>query len=204
MSASVKAALDVHKNRLLQLIDYCRETVTLRSKPVSRVEDHRSLALYEHEVQGLPGIKVNIERDDDEIWLVVDRLRETKPPEITSALLKPWVNRSDDPSVEPVLRGYADGLLLIEAGTHRRVSDQSQTDKPTVDPLETVRLEDYDRASEVKALFTTYLNSKWRPWAQIEKPRRETIRIYSELFTLVQQLEGSIVESQLGLYGELA
>ncbi|NLU43151.1 MAG: DUF559 domain-containing protein [Firmicutes bacterium] len=197
MSASVKAALDVHKNRLLQLIDYCRETVTLRSKPVSRVEDHRSLALYEHEVQGLPGIKVNIERDDDEIWLVVDRLRETKPPEITSALLKPWVNRSDDPSVEPVLRGYADGLLLIEAGTHRRVSDQSQTDKPTVDPLETVRLEDYDRASEVKALFTTYLNSKWRPWAQIEKPRRETIRIYSELFTLVQQLEGSIVESQL-------
>ena len=62
MSASVKAALDVHKNRLLQLIDYCRETVTLRSKPVSRVEDHRSLALYEHEVQGLPGIKVNIER----------------------------------------------------------------------------------------------------------------------------------------------
>lgn len=197
MSASVKTAFNVQKNRLLQLIDYCRETVTLRSKPVSRVEDHRSSALYEHEIQGLPGIKINIERDDDEIWLVVDRLRETKPPEITNALLKPWVNMSDDPSVEPVLRGYADGLLLIEAGTHRRASDQSQTDKPTIDPLETVRLEDYDRASEVKALFATYLNSKWRPWAQIEKPRRDTIKIYSKLFTLVQQLEGSIVESQL-------
>ena len=96
--------------------------------------------------------------------------------------------------------GYADGLLLIEAGTHRRVSDQSQTDKPTV-ILSRLSGEDYDRASEVKALFTTYLNSKWRPWAQIEKPRRETIRIYSELFTLVQQLEGSQSISARGCMG---
>lgn len=197
MSADVETTLDIQKGRLLQLIDYCRETTKLRSKPIAHVHDHGPSRLYEHEIQDLPGIRVNIMSDDDEVWLVVDRLHETRPPDITSALLAPWVNTSNDPSSEPTLREHIDGESLILAGTHRRSSDESQVDKPAVDPFERISLDDYDRESEVRAQFATYLDARWRPWAQTEKPRRATIRIYSRLFTLEQQLEGSIAESQL-------
>ncbi|MCH7580278.1 MAG: AAA family ATPase, partial [Chloroflexi bacterium] len=39
----------------------------------------------------------------------------------------------------------------------------------------------------------------WEPWAKEERLRRQTIRIYSKLFTLKQQLEGGIVETQIEL-----
>ena len=54
-------------------------------------------------------------------------------------------------------------------------------------------------AALVRAQFATYLDTKWRPWAEEEKLRRKTIRLYSQLFTLKQQLEGGIVEAQLEL-----
>ena len=48
-----------------------------------------------------------------------------------------------------------------------------------------------------KGSVRNILGCEVAPWAQTEKPRRATIRIYSRLFTLEQQLEGSIAESQL-------
>ena len=57
-------------------------------------------------------------------------------------------------------------------------------------------LAQYGKATHVKALFTAY-TEKWQIWAAEERLRRRTIRLYSQLFTLKQQLEGSIVEAQL-------
>lgn len=56
-------------------------------------------------------------------------------------------------------------------------------------------LDDYPRKEEVRTAFRIYLESKWKPWAEEEKKRRETIRLYSKLFTLRQQLEGGLVET---------
>src|SRR5438046_9595287 len=58
-----------------------------------------------------------------------------------------------------------------------------------------VMLEDYFRQEDVRAAFRVYLDSKWKPWADEEKQRRETIRLYARLFTLRQQLEGGLVEA---------
>src|SRR4029453_11054245 len=62
-----------------------------------------------------------------------------------------------------------------------------------------VTLSDYDKAGQVRAQFATYLETKWRICAQEEKLRPKTIRLYSQLFTLKQRLEGGIVEAQLEL-----
>jgi AAA domain len=56
-------------------------------------------------------------------------------------------------------------------------------------------LEDYPRAQEVREAFRTYLESRWKPWSEEEKKRREAIRVYAKLFTLRQQLEGGLVEA---------
>jgi len=110
---------------------------------------------------------------------------------------------SQGPVDEPRLLEVTDGASLIAAGTHRSSLASPLTDeeeaRPAIDPRATVTLAEYDNATKVKSQFTTYLVTKWRPWAEEEKLRRKTIRFYSQLFTLKQQLEGGIVETQLEL-----
>ncbi|OAT82359.1 hypothetical protein A6M21_09460 [Desulfotomaculum copahuensis] len=158
-------------------------------------------AFYEHQMQGLPGIRLNVNgpESEEEIWLSVERLYETKPPEITSALLRPWVSMSQKPDEEPSLLKSIDGSALLTADHHSSYASPPGKDKRTLGGETTVNLSDYDRAAQVKAQFDIYLDSRWRPWAGEENLRRNTIRLYSRLFTLKQQLEGGIVEAQIEL-----
>ena len=122
-----------------------------------------------------------------------------RPPDIASAVLLPWVQMTPRPTEEPRLREATDGASLIAEGTHCSPASPPDQGKPVIAPETTVMLSDYDRCALVKASFATYLDTKWRPWAEEEKLRRKTIRLYSQLFTLKQQLEGGIVEAQLEL-----
>ena len=130
-----------------------------------------------------------------EIWLVVERLHETKPPDIDSAALRPWVRLSAAPTGEPRLRDTVDGASLTAAGTHCSLLKPPETGKPAIDPKTTVTLSDYEDAELVRAEYATFLSTKWRPWALEERERRRTIRFYSQLFTLKQQLEGRYCRS---------
>ena len=189
----------IERERLLSLVEFAQQSARLRSKPAATVAEHGLFALYEHQMQGLPGIRVNVNSADseDETWLAVSRLHEIKPPNITSAVLLPWVLMTQSPSEEPSLRETTDGASLIAAGTHRPSATPLGHGKPVVDPEGTITLSDYGQAAEVRSLLSRYLETTWRPWAEEEKLRRRTIRLYSQLFTLNQQLEGGIVEAQL-------
>ncbi|MBI2883456.1 MAG: hypothetical protein HYY11_06075 [Candidatus Methylomirabilis oxyfera] len=139
-----------------------------------------------------------IERED-EIWLTVARLHETSPPEIANTALRPWVQMTQSPTEEPELREAPDGINLLAAGTYGSSATPPKQGKPVIDLKITATLSDYDQVAQVRAHFITYLATKWRPWAEEEKLRRRTIRLYSDLFTLKQQIEGSIVEAQIEL-----
>lgn len=190
----------LEKNRLVSLIEFAQQSARLRSKPATTVAGHNLFSLHEHELRGLPGIQLNIlvDNGEDEIWLSVSRLRETRPPEIVNRILQPWVQVSQSVTEEPRLLQSVGGASLIAAGTHVSSEGPSHPDRESVDPNVTVTLTQYDKAAQVKALFTGY-TEKWQVWAAEEKLRRRTIRLYSQLFTLKQQLEGSIVEAQLEL-----
>ena len=191
--------MSIERDRLFAIIEYAHHSARLRSKPTANVADYGLFALFEHQIQGLPGIHVNDSdaQIDDEIWLVVKRLHELKPPDITSKILLPWVQMTQSPHEEPKLRDVTDGASLITAGTHCSSASLAEQGKPPIDPKATVILSSYDKAGQVRAHLVTYLDTKWRPWAEEEKLRRKTIRLYSQLFTLKQQLEGGIVETQL-------
>lgn len=189
------------KDRLLALIEFAQQAARLQSKPAATVAQHGLLALYEHQIQGLPGIRVHVHsaEDEDEIWLAVERLQETKPPDIPNILLRPWVQMTHSPDDQPRLRQSADGASLIQAGTHHSPQSTPEQGQPAIDPEATVILAEYDKAEQVRAQFSTYMDTRWRPWAEEEKLRRKSIRLYSQLFTLKQQLEGGIVETPLEL-----
>lgn len=192
--------MSIEKDRLRSLIEFAQQSARLRSKPTATVSAHGLFALYEHELQGLPGIRINVSGPDDpdEIWLAVERLHEMMPPDIASPVLRPWVQMTQGPAEEPRLREAADGASLIAEGTHCSQASPKQG-KPVIAPETTVMLSDYERVAQVTGEFATYLDAKWRPWAQEERLRRKTIRLYSQLFTLKQEFEGGIVESQLEL-----
>src|SRR6266446_10935661 len=105
----------IERERLLSLVEFAQQSARLRSTPVSSVTQHGIFALYEHQLRGLPGIKVNPSGSDseDEIWLSVERLHERKPPDITSAVIRPWVQMTQGPNEEPKLKEITDGASLI-------------------------------------------------------------------------------------------
>ncbi|MCE1208072.1 MAG: AAA domain-containing protein, partial [Spirochaetia bacterium] len=184
------------KARLLSIIEFSKQSARLRGKPATKVPES---ALFEHEIEGLPGIRINTNdpESEDEIWLAVERLHESKAPDITSAELRPWVKMTTGPTEEPQLREATDGASLIAAGTHCSSGSQLEQNKPVIDPETMVLLSVYNRSAMVRAQFATYLDSKWRPWAKEENLRRKTIHLYSQLFTLKQQVEGGIVEAPI-------
>jgi hypothetical protein len=195
----MESPIKVERDRLLSLIEYSQQSTRLRNKPAAIVTEHGLFALYEHEIQGLPGIRINVNgtESDSEIWLTVERLHEIKPPDVTSAILRPWVQMSQAPAEDPKLRETVVGASLIAAGTHYSSLKPFEQGKSVIDPDKTIVLFDYEEANFVREQFATYIATKWHPWAEEEKLRRKTINLYSQLFTLKQQLEGSIVEAQL-------
>ena len=188
------------RDRLLSLIEFAQQAARLRGRPVAAVAEHRNFALHEHRIRGLPGIHVNVGgvENDDEIWLAVERLHETRPP-IISPVLRPWVEVAQSPTDEPRLREVADAASLVSVGLQGSSTSSPDQARPTHDPAAAVSLSDFEMAGQVRAQFATYLNTSWRPWAAEEKLRRDTIHLYSQLFTLKQQLEDGIVEAQLEL-----
>ena len=112
--------MNVERNRLLSLIEFSQQSARLRGKPAVTVTEHGLFALYEHQMQGLPGIRVNVNgpESEDEIWLAVERLHEMRPPDIASAVLRPWVQMTQGPMEKPRLREATDGASLIAEGTH--------------------------------------------------------------------------------------
>jgi hypothetical protein len=193
--------LSIERDRLLSLVEFAQQSARLRTKPVATVAKHGLFSLYEHQMQGLPGVRVNINaaEGDDEIWLVIKRLHETKPPDIASTFLRPWVLITASPDEGPGLREAIDGATLIAAGTHCPFAGPQEQGKPAIDPAAIVILSGFEKAEQVRAELATYLDTRWRAWADEEKLRRKTIRLYAQLFTLKQQLDGDMIQAPLEL-----
>src|SRR5207249_666344 len=128
-------SVSIERDRLLSLIEFSQQSARLRGKPAATVAAHALFAMYEHEIQWLPGIRINVNGPESEyeIWLAVERLHETRPPDVASAVLLPWVQMTHAPSEEPRLREAADGASLIAAGTHCSSLKPPESGKPAID-----------------------------------------------------------------------
>jgi very-short-patch-repair endonuclease len=195
--------MSIENQRLVSLIEFVQQSARLRAKTASTVGQHRQFAIYERDIQGLSGIRLNTEDSDgdDGAWLVVERISETRPPDVDE-LLRPWIDLTRSPEVEPRLKSSVEGSILIAAGYRRSPLTEAgpnDTSIPTVDPMQDIKLEEFDRSASVHGAFDSYSKGQWAVWSKEEKRRRKVIRIYAELFTLKQVLEGGIFETQLEL-----
>ncbi len=107
------------------------------------------------------------------IWLDISKSTENKPK------LKTSIEKSE--------------LEKLQKTSIENISHDCDTDQPIV------ILSEYKHRDLLENLLSSYIKNLWVPWADEEKKRRRTTKLYSEFFTLKQQLEGSIVDTQIEL-----
>lgn len=187
---------NIYNSRLLELIEYARQTALMSDTPKLQTEDYKIFIEYERSIRDLPGVQLNQSSADseDEIWLSVARLREIPAPAIQSKLLESWIEVSNDPDSIPRLKTSTARQTLEKAGV-KLISETAEPVKPT----SLIALENFQLKDRVESEFKDYINQSWKPWSESEKPRRKTITLYGKLFALKQQLEGGITDTQTEL-----
>ncbi len=160
---------------LVNLLDYVVE----QSKDVDptgfKLTGIKEFVKYKPNLQGLPGVDFDKKVEGDHIWMRVERLAELPPPQIQLKEIQRFFTISTSPSgPEPSIN---ESVLA-----HSIATDIGKLNK-----LDGEKLSNSRRALVVQT-FATY-KPIWKAWAEGEKPRRETIRLYGELFSLKHQME---------------
>jgi superfamily I DNA and/or RNA helicase len=180
------------RERLLSLIEFAQHSARLKLNPAKEVTQYGVFHRFEHDLIGLSGVRFNVGDDQDEIWLTVDRLLESHPPQPKDSTLAIWLELSNKPEYEPTLKHAID----LKNPQEKNILD---TNDASQNSIKLTLLSEYDKRDTIEKLFHNYVEHQWKSWAIEEKKRRRTIKFYSELFTLKQQFEGSIEDTQLEL-----
>jgi hypothetical protein len=191
---SPKPELSPAQHGVSQLIDYVRVLIELADKPVWSLASYNNVALHEDYLRNRIGIRHDLTDADGPVYLKIDRLRRTDPPEPPSEVAN-WLTVGRDPLKEPVVQSLRTTVMaaqeaerLIAEGTIDR-ADVTNTLKPK--PGENLRdvVLRLERFPETKTKIEHYIARTWIDWAQAERPRCETIDIYDRLFSVQQALK---------------
>src|SRR5216684_1712749 len=125
------------------------------------------------EVAGLPGVEYDIKVEGDHIWLRVARFTPTEAPAVPEQF-RAFIRAVNDPDASPP--------LLDDAAFRRWLNKTAEGKSPD----RRAELEKQGRATVGKALHE--YATLWSSWANEERPRRKTIALYGDLFSLRHQL----------------
>jgi len=123
----------------------------------------------------LPWVDLNVAGNDDAVWLRVQRLEPTRAPALSEPELAPYLIVVDDPSAAPP-------ALRESALASARNQDAAGAGE------EEAALRDQQRRQRAARLLEVYL-PHWHGWAAREKPHRQVIALYGDLFALKARLE---------------
>ena len=160
---------------VLDLLNYIEQVEKLKTKPAFTVPSEFFVA-HQHELNGLPELRFNLQSEGDDVWLRVSRLKEIAPPELDDQL-RPWVTLPKSPEKKPELKAE-----IVTYEGKREVGRAKLEDHP-----------------EVQEAFDWYVEYQWEPWAAAERPRRKTISRYNQLFSLHQAISSEGAETPLEL-----
>ena len=188
--------------RLTGLLDYVEALVKLDERVAMRLSQHKladgsEFIIHQHELVGLPGIKSDFADNDGPIWLRIQRLPRSAPPEVATECAE-WIDISNDPTRAPEIRdavhhriSEAEQRRLVAEGKARaedciRSLKLDKSDPPNQTFYDAMlRLED---RPDTRATLEAYCAGPWAEWSEQEKPRRRSIAVYQRLFEIAQRL----------------
>ncbi len=159
---------------LHQLLDYIAEQakdIDLRGYLLGASKGY---VLRRESISGLPGVEFDLKVEGDHIWLRVQRLEANKPP-VVHEKYRVYIRVSNDPNGHEPFLDEAAFLHRLNVGFEGK------------SPEERSRIE-IDLRARVSKVLETY-TLLWKSWAHGEQPRRRTISLYGDLFSLKHQLE---------------
>lgn len=163
---------------LICLLDYIKEQAKQINPAAYRLANAKGFQRQRSEIAGLPGVEFDVRIAGDHIWLRIPRLVAEPPPPPQPAH-KPMLRFSPDPNGAPP--------FIDEAALARQINQRVQSAKARNEPIEVAEVEALARAAADEALSA--YSPLWATWATGEKPRRRTIALYGDLFTLLHQME---------------
>lgn len=179
--------------RLLGLLQFVKQSATLRGTPTRSVEQHRDFSRHEDGLRGLPGVGFAIDDGEEDIWLRVERLHESEAPRPTGKLLAELIVLSKSLSMPPAIKRSVEQEQLERLGLTAPVIEGSCSSEGPY-PLEDLEIKD-----QLETELAAYTAGPWNAWANKEKDIRKTIALYGELFAVHQKLQGNLVETPLEL-----
>jgi very-short-patch-repair endonuclease len=136
--------------------------------------NHKGFKKAKADLQGLPGVDFDIKIEGDHTWLRVARL-EALPPPTVSEMLKGLITVEREPTGKsPRIdeTAFKHHLAAASAGL----------------PTDKIRAAESSARATLQLALDEYA-PLWTAWAEGEKPRRRTISLYGDLFTIKHQLE---------------
>lgn len=159
---------------LTRLLDYIGEQAKDINPRAYRLANAKGFLKRRAELIGLPGVEFDLNVQGDHLWLRVQRLQAHKPP-APDENFKELIHVSEDPDgAKPAIDEPAMKARIAAAAVDKTSEERGE-------------LERRDRAVLDQAL-AQYL-PLWEAWAEGEKPRRRSIDLYGELFSIKHQLE---------------
>lgn len=161
--------------QLCKLLNYVVE----QSKEIDphgyKLTGHKGFLRQKAGLAGLPGVHFNREVAGDHVWLQVERLEAQHPPAVHPEGLRGLLTVSEEPAGKPP-------SINEPALAHRLAASGAGK------PPEQLQQEASVMRSSVEKALAQY-TPLWNAWAAGEKPRRTTIDLYGDLFSLAHQLE---------------
>jgi AAA domain len=181
---------DDKRKDLCNLLSYAEEMLRISEKVVANLSKDAVRVFHEYQVARLEGVSVGLSEEE---WLRVARLREIQPPE-PDAMFDGWLSGLGGLADPPKLAEkrlikvdlhtaselLAAGLALEDDVMPQRGDD---ADSGHVDVI--LRIENMP---EFVAAHRAYCAGPWQTWADTERPRRQSILIYNQLFEAHQRM----------------
>jgi hypothetical protein len=163
------------RNLLTKLLDYVLEQDKEVDPRGFKLNQHRGFLKAKPDLQGLPGVDFDIKIEGDHIWMRVARLEAAQPPTFSDERFRGLIVISDDPN--------GSVPRIDEAAFKHRLALTVQQRTPHEHAV-------YE--AQARSVLTRGLSEYtplWTAWAEGEKPRRRTISLYGDLFSIKHQLE---------------
>jgi len=160
--------------RLLQrLLEYIEEQAKEIDPRRYCLSQAKGFVRRREKIAALPGVEYDIKVEGDHVWLRVSRLTPSKPPAVAEKF-RIFIRVSDDPDGEPPTLDDAAFRRWLNKAAEGKLAEQ----RPELDKQ--------GRATVGRGLDE--YRALWSAWAAAERPRRKTIALYGDLFSLRHQL----------------
>lgn len=166
------------RDLLICLLDYIKEQAKQINPAAYRLANAKGFQRQRGNIAGLPGVEFDIKLAGDHIWLRIPRL-VAEPPAAPQPAHKALLRFSPDPNGPPP--------SIDDAALARQISQRVQSAKVRNEPIDVAQVEAQARTAAVEALSA--YSALWTRWATGERPRRRTIALYGDFFTLMHQME---------------